>query len=478
MTHLAALFAQVAASKGAAPALIERSGRRVSFAALAAQAEAFAGHLAARGIGKGDRMLVAMGVGADLYATLAGLWRIGAVAVFPEPALGLAGLRHAVAAARPRAVVTTWPYTLIRALPWLWGLPGFHPRRGGPPPPLAALGADEPALISFTSGTSGAPKGIVRSQGFLMAQRAAVARLLDSPEPEIDLVAFPVFVLINLAAGRCSALPNWGLARQDQVTAAALAAWIAQTGATRALLPPALAERLTTAPRPAPLHTVFTGGGPVFPDVLAGLQGMSLRAVAVYGSTEAEPIAHLEAANLRAEDLAAMRAGAGLLAGPPVPQVRLRLEDGEIWVAGDHVNQGYLDPARDAEAKVRDAGGTVWHRTGDAGRLDEGGQLWLLGRRGSVVQGPKGPLYPFAVETAARSWPGVTRAALAEVAGAPVLAVEGDARHQADWTARAARLGITRVAALDRLPLDRRHRSKIDPAALKQRLGDGPRRNA
>ncbi len=129
-----------------------------------------------------------------------------------------------------------------------------------------------------------------------------------------------------------------------------------------------------------------------------------------------------------------------------------------------------MDAARDAEAKVREADGTVWHRTGDAGRLDETGRLWLLGRTGSVVQGPEGPLYPFAVETAARAWPGVRRAALAEAGGVPVLAIEGDARNLPDWSARARDLGIERVEALAKMPLDRRHRSKIDLVALKQRL--------
>jgi long-subunit acyl-CoA synthetase (AMP-forming) len=152
------------------------------------------------------------------------------------------------------------------------------------------------ALISFTSGTSGAPKAIPRSHGFLSAQHRAVAPLLHSPEPERDLVAFPVFVLINIAEGRTSVLPNWRMSRLADLAPATLRNLIADQRITRALLPPSLCEKLAALPAPGTLHTVFTGGGPVFPDTVARLRasGSGPKMTCVYGSTEAEPIAHLD----------------------------------------------------------------------------------------------------------------------------------------------------------------------------------------
>ena len=70
--------------------------------------------------------------------------------------------------------------------------------------------------------------------------------------------------------------------------------------------------------------------------------------------------------DIDADDWRAMRGGGGLLAGRPVPDIRLRSCDDEIVVTGDHVNKGYLDRADDRTTKLA-IDGTIWHRTGDAG---------------------------------------------------------------------------------------------------------------
>ena len=73
-------------------AIIEGSGRAIGFGELARASGAVAAAWARRGLSCGSRVLVAMPLGIDLYIGLAALWRLGAVAVVPEPALGLKGL--------------------------------------------------------------------------------------------------------------------------------------------------------------------------------------------------------------------------------------------------------------------------------------------------------------------------------------------------------------------------------------------------
>ncbi len=473
MKDLAAIFAETAAREGSRPALVSPAGT-ISFADLHDRAEAFAARLAAKGIRKGDRVLVAAAVAPDLYAMLAGLWQIGAVAVFPEPAMGLRGLLHAVRSARPVAFAAAGSYRWLRLLPALWRLTSVTPGRTGRAA-RARLSPDDPALISFTSGSTGAPKAILRTHGFLLAQHAAVVPLLGEDREHVDLVAFPVFALVNLAIGRTTVLPFWRQAAQGEVTGAALAAWVAKTEATRLLLPPALVARLADYGAPEDVRHVFTGGGPAFPDVIDRLRSghPELEVTCVYGSTEAEPIAQLDARNITEEDRVAMSKGAGLLAGTPEASVRLRIIDDEIQVAGAHVNRGYLDSSRDYDTKVRD-GGEIWHRTGDAGRLDAGGRLWLLGRTGAAIRRRDEVLWPFAIETAARSWPGLHAAALVADGARAVLAVEGQAANLSLWRDRAPALGVDEVRMVKAIPMDRRHRSKVDYPALRKLLGLKP----
>jgi acyl-CoA synthetase (AMP-forming)/AMP-acid ligase II len=203
------------------------------------------------------------------------------------------------------------------------------------------------------------------------------------------------------------------------------------------------------------------------------------------------------------EDRQAMLSGAGLLAGPPVPGLALRIvvdrwgtprgpytteqfaaeclpagTPGEIVVSGEHVLSGYLHGRGDEETKCK-VDGVTWHRTGDAGYLDDRGRVWLLGRCVARIEDAHGAVYPFAVEAAAYTNPGVRRAALVARDGRRLLAVElsqrsataglRTLREQLAWA------HVAEVRVFERIPVDSRHNAKIDYPAL-NRLLDGGRR--
>jgi acyl-CoA synthetase (AMP-forming)/AMP-acid ligase II len=157
---------------------------------------------------------------------------------------------------------------------------------------------------------------------------------------------------------------------------------------------------------------------------------------AVYGSTETEPMAEATLSQITDEDFLATEQGFGLLAGYPFPCVRLRVirdqwgtpmttmtkpqfdaialaqdQIGEIVVAGSHVLSGYLMGVGDSETKF-DVEGATWHRTGDLGRIDSRGRLWLVGRASAAIRDQHGVLYPFAAECAVMQVHGVRRAAI------------------------------------------------------------------
>lgn len=472
MTDLLGKFADAVNRFPDRAAIVNANGQSVSFLDLQRRSRALAATWAGQGITRGDRVLLAMGISSDLYASLAALWSLGATVVLPEPAMGLAGLRHAVKTAKVKAFCATGGYAWLKVfVPDLWNVPRLkmggteHVAQGWTPD------LDDIALISFTSGTTGAPKAIPRSHGFLLAQNDAVAPLLDSAAHERDLVAFPVFALINLAAGRTSVLPNWKMSRLAELTPKALHNWITAQNVTRALLPPSLCEKLGQSGPIEGFHHIFTGGGPVFPDTLDQLKTAlpETAVTCVYGSTEAEPIAHLDRAHIATADFDGMREGAGLLVGQPTETTQVQIVDDEILVAGDHVNQGYLDPSHDADNKIHD-GAIIWHRTGDAGRFDDTGRLWLLGRMGSDIIIDAKRVFPFSIEVAVRQWDGVTACALVAKNEVPVLAIAGDGGLVQDWQTQAAQMGIKRIQHLDNIPMDRRHASKVDRVALLRQI--------
>ena len=470
MNLIETFLAQVEARPEAA-AIIMPDGRVVSYADLARASAARAAAYVRTGIGAGDVVLIARGVSVELYETLLAVFRLGAVAMFPEPAAGLKGLRVAVQAAQPKAMVTAGiGYVLRLLIPELRCLkllPDIDDDAQGVDA-AKHLAGDAPALITFTSGSTGRPKGIVRSADFLMLQHDLLEKLRRTQPGDVDLISLPVFILSNLAAGATSVIPAGKLTRPAQLDGGKLREQITRHKVNRIVAPPAVVARIAAEAVPmSQLEAVFTGGGPVFPNLLHAVARAAPKAEvhAVYGSTEAEPIAHLSLRDISDADWKAMAGGAGLLAGTPIAEISVEIRDHEVFVAGPHVNRGYLDPADDASTKSsRD--GVLWHRTGDAARLDDRGRLWLLGRR----EAAHGGLFPFAIETAALSWPGVKQAALLADGARAKLALAGDGLSVPDMQARANAMGDIEVVLLKAVPMDSRHNSKADYAKLKKLL--------
>ncbi len=501
-----------------AAALIDEHRGRLTFAELEEESSRGTELLKQTGIKPGDAVLVFCPVSAELYIILTALFRKGAVAMFLDPSAGRKHIEQCCSLLKPAALIATSKAHLLRLISpamrripvkFTVGLPvpgavqWSRAANAKPHTEIYRCDTDAPALITFTSGSTGKPKAAVRSHGFLLAQHATLERTLRLTAGESDLVTLPVFGLANLASSVTSIIPAVDLRFPGRIDAARVMAQIHKHQPRSTAASPAFLERVVdhcerTGERLSSFKKIFTGGAPVFPPFLERLQRIAPCAeiVAVYGSTEAEPIAEISRRDISRDDLDAEMNGRGLLAGMPVEEIQMRVvrdqwdepstefaieslrarETGEIIVAGDHVLKGYLNGEGDSETKIHVAG-RVWHRTGDAGYLDERGRLWLVGRCSARVEDGRGVIYPFTVECAATCFPQIRRTAFTLHQGRRVLCIEVDRMNEEELNALKEKLSwaaLDEIRIYPRLPVDARHNAKIDYPALRRLLDRSP----
>ncbi|MDX2216381.1 MAG: AMP-binding protein [Oculatellaceae cyanobacterium bins.114] len=521
MTNIATILQTQAEVRPQAIALIEaRRDQHLSFAALEVASSRDAALLWRSGLRTGDAVLIFVPMSVQLYVALMAVFRLGMVAMFVDPSAGRDSLESCCALYPPKALIATdkahllkvrspalrqIPIQFVIGLPIPGAIAWSHVKQSALLKDITPCKTDDPALVTFTSGSTGQPKAALRTHGFLLAQHQALAHSLSLTPDTVDLTTLPIFGLANLASGVTSLLPDADLRFPGQINPARLFTQIQRYQPVSTAASPALLERLADYCQRQQLtlssfQRLFSGGAPVFPRLLERLQAIAPQAhvSAVYGSTEAEPIAHMAYHEVQPDDVAAMQAGKGLLVGMPVSEVHLRIlgnrwgtplghytaaefdslclstdKVGEIVVSGEHVLKSYLHGKGNEETKFQ-VDGRSWHRTGDAGYLDEKNRLWLMGRCSARIRDGLGDLYPFAVETAASYVAGVCRTAMTTFKGKRVLAIElaPSAGH-----APLNRLKTTLVWAqiqeyklYPKIPVDRRHNAKIDYPALHQLL--------
>src|SRR5690242_41849 len=366
--------------------------------------------------------------------------------------------------------------------------PYFPPGSGPVEPPAADVPEDSPALIMYTSGTTGRPKGAVLTHENLMCQSLTLIRVWRLfADEEVNLCASPLFHIASIGAiapmvligGTTVLLPSGGFS-----SAATLETMEAERVTSVFLVPaqwqllcddPSLASRDLAA-----LKTMSWGAAPATTTLLTRMAGAfpGVTNVAVFGQTEMSPVT----CALSGED-AVRKIGS---VGKPVNIVAARIVDddmkdvprgevGEIVYRGPSVMAGYWqNPEATAEAF---RGG--WFHSGDLVRADEEGFLFVVDRKKDMIITGGENVYCAEVENALSAHPSVAELA---VIGAPherwgetpvavaVLAPGASLTldELRDWgTARLARYKLPTVLHIvDALP--RNASGKVMKTALRQ----------
>jgi malonyl-CoA/methylmalonyl-CoA synthetase len=370
-----------------------------------------AGRLARAGLAAGDRLLVSAATSMDLVAAYLGALRMGLVVVPANTAYTEREIAHIVGDARPRAAVVDDPERGA----WVRRAAGGDLLVAGPevdlpdgdPPPLDGAGPGDPALLCYTSGTTGAPKGAVLAHGNLLASAEALRLAWRWTSDDRLVLALPLFHVHGLGVGLHGTLlagASAVLLPRFEVGAVLDAARDHQ--ATLFFGVPTMYTRLAASPRAgelARLRLCVSGSAPLAPSVFERLaERAGQRVLERYGMTET-------IMNVSNPCDGERRPGT---VGLPLPGVELRLaggDQGEVLLRGPNVFSGYWENP-EATAEAFDPGG--WFRTGDLGSFDERGYLRIEGRSKELIITGGYNVHPREVEELLLEHPGVAEAAV------------------------------------------------------------------
>jgi acetyl-CoA synthetase len=462
----------------------------VTFAELDRLSGRFASGLRSRGVGMGDRVAVKLSQGVDMAVAILGVLRLGAIVVPLSNVLGDDGLAHRLADSDPRMLVAAG---------------SEHERELGVPlvtvagtlgdtvaPPVATA-PDTPAILLYTSGTTGKPKGVLHGHRAILGHHA-IDFALDGIRPD-DVSYGPVdwawggglFLGLLVPLARGVPVVAFREPRFDPERALSL---MRSCGVSIGLYPPTVLRLLRQSGLARPdglrLRCFVTGAEAVEPELLDwAAQELGVTVNNAYGQTEANAlIGHSSA--LGALDVASL--------GRPYPGRQIALldeelqpvavgEPGQIAVAAsDPVCMlGYWNQPDATERKL--AGG--WLPTGDTAHADERGQIFFHGRSDDIIKSGAYRIGPGEVEAALLldasvaecAVVGLPDAARGEVVTAFVR-LRGDGLANDELTARLQQRVRAKVGAhayprdvryLGELP--RTSTGKVDRAGLRRSFG-------
>jgi len=475
--------------------------QRISFGELKREVLETAAYFQSKGIRPSDRVMVFVPMGLDLYRIVLALFDIGATVVFLDEWVSRERLEVCCKLAGCKAWVGGMKVHLIglisselRKMPLKLGT-GY---KIGAYYSKIETQASDPALITFTTGSTGVPKAAIRSHGQLLAQFDALVEKIAPDEGEIDMPVLPIVLLINLGCGCTSVIAPFKSKKPKKLRPEIMVELLQREKVNRIISSPFFAVKVAeycakNKIQLPHLNKVLTGGAPVFPNEAQTLtEGYpNARVEIVYGSTEAEPISSILASDLKTEHPEERN---GLCVGQLHRKTKLKIlpindepisvtstaeleamelttgQIGEICVAGSHVLDAYLDNSEAVKRNKIFVDGVCWHRTGDSGFVGEDGRVFLTGRCNLIFEKNGRIVSPFIVENILQQMNEVNSGTILKIRDKITLFVKlNSANSEPTKLLESLKLEFPycdAIVVLSELPKDKRHFSKIDYGKL------------
>ena len=408
-------LAAASASAGPDRVAVTVDGKPVTHAELDEASGRVAAWLARR-VRPGDRVLLAAGSSIGFVRCYLGALRAGAVVVLANPGYTAAELGHLVAdSGAVLAFADREPARRLAGLETadVRELPGdVRPATG------VAARPDQVALLAYTSGTTGRPKGVpLTHRQLTVSVRAAMAAWRWQAD-DVLVHALPLYHQHGLGGVHAALIAGGTVHIRSKFSAESLVQAAARTGASVLFAVPTIYQALADSPAALAgglrgLRLAVCGSAPLSPSLAARLPAVLGRLPLVrYGTTESGLNVSNPVDDPRGDTL-----------GVPLPGVLVRIRaadgaadpgaDGEIQLRGPHVFSGYWhDQAATRDAFTADG----WFRTGDIGAVDPAaGHLVIRGRTKEMIITGGLNVYPREVEIALEGHPSVAEAAVAGV---------------------------------------------------------------
>lgn len=512
----------------------------ITFRALEDRIARFAQGLLDIGIQKGDRVIIFLPMSVDMYISMFAVQRIGAIAVFLDSWARSHHLGASAECVQPKAMISfNQAFQLVNQVPEFNSMPIrilYGPGEGATHQyqnlfsqkrsHIEPVESEFTALITFTTGSTGKPKGANRTHRFLVAQHFALTHVIPYTATDLDMPAFPIFSLNSLATGVSTLLPAVNLAQPAPTDSALLTAQILKEKVTCTTLSPSMLVGVAkycdeNKIQLSRLRRVVTGGAPISQDDVKAFYKIApqVELWILYGSTEAEPMAHIEGRDMIKQDIQSIDSDVidngvnvgeisedidykfiRIVKGPIVlgPQGWSEFEVpvgevGEFICTGDHVcREYYNNPDAFLSTKILDSENRVWHRTGDLAYQDKKKNLWIVGRVNNAIVKNDKLYFPVQAEILLKRFDFTERCAFLG------LPIEGSDTEQLTCVAIQLKAGINlnsdeaqslrlkvtevfeknqipvdHVKFVEKIPMDPRHHSKVEYAVLRDSILKG-----
>ncbi len=378
------------------PCLLLPDGGQVSYGQIEQAVSQVAGYLGALGVEPGARVALQAEKSVQGLVVYLGVLKAGAVFLPLNPAYTPAELEYFLDDAQP-AVFITDPQRFVT-------------EAGGAQPMLQAVAreADDLAALIYTSGTTGRSKGAMLSHGGLAANAHSLQQLWGFGADDVLLHALPIFhvhgLFISLHCALLTGSAMFWLNRFSEVEVIAALPRCTLMMGVPTFYTRLLAHQAFTREVAGGLRVFISGSAPLLDSTFREFQErIGQRILERYGMSESVVISSNP---LQGERLAGS-------VGYPLPGVELRIADdaevGVIEIRGPSVFKGYWrNPAKTAEDFTADG----YFRTGDVGRCDADGRVWISGRAKDLIISGGFNVYPREVEMVLDELPGVIESAV------------------------------------------------------------------